>query len=252
MITRNQLPIFLSGLAVLGMLFLSVPADARKAKARTIKHIDPVRVETPQGTAPRLPWQVWATYSDGTGEWRQVKWTNSLRETEDEEAALPVGTAYSVRGYVIGDNTSDNGYPIDAAVTVVASAWDVPSQVPVAHTLPLGSVRLIGDNRLTSNRDLDVKNLLSLDVTQQLYNYRDTYGLSTEGYTRSDGWDSPTTKLKGHGSGHYMSALAFAYAGTDDPATKAALKKNIRRMVDELRYCQELTFVWNDSLGRYW
>ena len=33
-----------------------------------------------------------------------------------------------------------------------------------------------------------------------------------EGYTRSDGWDSPETKLKGHGSGHYMSALALAYA----------------------------------------
>ena len=48
-----------------------------------------------------------------------------------------------------------------------------------------------------------------------------------------------------------MSALAFAYAGTDDPALKAALKANIKRMVDELRYCQELTFVWDPALGRY-
>ena len=228
-----------------------LPARSRKKAQRTIRETAPVLVETPEGTAPRLPYLVWVTYADNTGEWRQVKWTNSLRETEEEEAALPAGSEYSVQGYVLGDNTTDNGYPLEAKVKVVAGAGKVPATVPAAQPLPLGSVRLIGDNRLTSNRDLDVRNLLALDITQQLYNYRDTYGLSTEGYTVSDGWDSPTTKLKGHGSGHYMSALAFAYAGTDDPAVKAALKERIRRMVDELRACQELTFVWDDNLGRY-
>ena len=213
------------------------PASARKKAPRTIRETAPVLVEAPAGTAPRLPYQVWVTYADGTGEWRQVKWTNSLRETEEEEAALPAGTEYAVQGYVLGDNTTDNGYPLEARVKVVAGAGKVPATTPAAQPLPLGSVRLIGDNRLTSNRDLDVRNLLALDVTQQPYNYRDTYGLSTEGYTVSDGWDSPTTKLKGHGSGHYMSALAFAYAGTDDPAVKAALKERIQRMVDELRAC---------------
>ena len=219
-------------------------------KTRTISAVPAVQVETPQGTAPRLPWQVYVTYADGTHEWRQVKWTNTLRETEEEEASLPAGSTYTVQGYILGDNSTENGYPLEAAVTVVEGAWEVPAQ-PLAHTLPLGDVKLIGNNRLTSNRDLDIRNLLSLDVTQQLYNYRDTYGLSTEGYMESDGWDSPTTKLKGHGSGHYMSALAFAYASTEDPELKAALKANIRRMVDELRACQELTFVYDKSLGRY-
>jgi DUF1680 family protein len=176
---------------------------------------------------------------------------NSARETEEQESGMAVGSEYTVRGYIIGDSTEAEGYPLDAQVKVVGTAWEVPARVPQAQPLPLGSVRLIGDNRLTSNRDLDIQNLLSLDITQELYNYRDTYGLSTDGYTRSNGWDSPTTKLKGHGSGHYMSALAFAYAGTDDPSLKAALKANIKRMVDELRYCQELTFVWDPALGRY-
>ena len=220
-------------------------------KVRTISSVPEVKVETPQGTAPRLPWQVYVSYADGTKEWRQVKWTNTLRETEEEEAALPAGSTYTVRGYILGDNTSENGYPLDASVTVVDGAWEVPAQTPVALPLPLGDVRLIGNNRLTSNRDMDIRNLLSLDITQQLYNYRDTYGLSTEGYTESDGWDSPTTKLKGHGSGHYMSALAFAYASTEDPGQKEALKANIRRMVDELRACQEMTFVFDKKLGRY-
>ena len=208
-------------------------------------------METPEGTAPRLPYLVSVTYADGSKEWRQVKWMNSERETEEQEAGMAVGSEYTVRGYIIGDSTEAEGYPLDAQVKVVGTAWEVPARVPQAQPLPLGSVRLIGDNRLTSNRDLDIQNLLSLDITQELYNYRDTYGLSTDGYTRSNGWDSPTTKLKGHGSGHYMSALAFAYVGTDDPALKAALKANIKRMVDELRFCQELTFVWDPALGRY-
>ena len=238
-------------LSLLVLVAAPLPARSGKNVPRTIRETAPVLVETPVGTAPKLPYQVWVTYADNTGEWRQVKWTNSLRETEEEEAALPAGSEYTVQGYVIGDNSTDNGFPLEAKVKVVAGAGQVPAAAPVAQPLPLGSVRLIGDNRLTSNRDLDVRNLLALDVTQQLYNYRDTYGLSTEGYKVSDGWDSPTTKLKGHGSGHYMSALAFAYAGTDDPAVKAALKERIQRMVDELRACQELTFVWDEGLGRY-
>lgn len=222
-----------------------------KAKKRSIKKIESITVETPQGTAPRLPWQVWVVYTDGTGEWRQTKWLNSARATEEEQASYPVGKEYTVEGVIIGDNTTDNGYPISATVHVVAGQWNVPSNKPMAEPLPLGSVHITGNNRLTSNRDIDIRRLLSLDVTQQLYNYRDTYGLPTDGYRRSDGWDSPTTKLKGHGTGHYLSALAFAYAGTDDASLKAQLKANIKRMVDEMRECQERTFVYSDSLGRY-
>ena len=235
----------LSFLVLVTVQFSSCSAD------KTILKVNTVFVETPAGTAPRLPYQVWVTYADRSGGWRQVKWDNALRETEEEEAALPAGTVYSVRGYILGDNVTEEGFPLDANVTVVDVEEPVPAQVPVARPLPLGSVRLIGDNRLTGNRDLDIKNLLSLDISKYLYNYRDTYGLPTEGYSVAEGWDSPTTKLKGHGSGHYMSALAFAYAGTDDPGLKEALMERIRRMVDELRACQELTFVWDDNLGRY-
>jgi DUF1680 family protein len=231
--------------ALSGGLFCSCSGD------KTIHKVNTVLVEAPAGTAPRLPYQVWVTYADRSGGWRQVKWDNALRETEEEEAALPAGTVYSVWGQILGDNVTEEGLPLDAVVRVVDAEDPVPAPEPVARPLPLGSVRLIGDNRLTGNRDLDVQNLLSLDITKYLYNYRDTYGLPTDGYLVAEGWDSPTTKLKGHGSGHYMSALAFAYAGTDDPELKAALKDNIRRMVDELRACQEMTFVWDDALGRY-
>lgn len=224
------------------------------SKDRNIVKVETIVVETPAGTAPRLPWRVLVKYSDGHQDWRQTRWSNSLRETEQEEADIekyPAGSTYTVGGYIIGDNTGDNGYPITAEVKVVDTPWKVPAPEAVAKPLPLCDVRIIGDNRLTNNRNLDINAILSWDVRQQLYNYRDTYGLSTEGYPVSDGWDSPDTKLKGHGSGHYMSALAFAYASTDDPEIKARLKANIKTMVDGLRECQERTFVYDEKLGRY-
>lgn len=215
---------------------------------------EPVHVKTPVGTAPRLPYQLWVTYTDGSNEYRQVRWTNAAPDTEQAQADAaqnPVGTEYEVKGYITGDNSTSLGFPVSAQVQVVDGYYSTPAVKPVAEPLPLNKVHINGDNRLTHNRNLDIDHLLSLDIRQQLYNYRDTYGLPTESYPEADGWDSPTTKLKGHGSGHYMSALAMAYASCTDVKKKARLKANIRTMVDELRCCQERTFVYDKTLGRY-
>ena len=219
-----------------------------------IVNTEPVCIETPVGHAPRLPYQLWVTDANGHSEYRQVKWMNTSEATEQAEAnpnINPVGTIYKVRGFILGDNTTPNGYPVSAEVRVM-EVTEEERIVPVAKPLPLNAVSIDGENRLTQNRDLDIDQLISLPVKQQLYNYRDTYGLSTEGYPESDGWDSPTTKLKGHGSGHYMSALAFAFASCQDKTKKDILRRNIIQMVDGLRECQERTFVWNEQLGRYW
>lgn len=221
---------------------------------RTISKVEAISVDCPVGTAPRLPNLVWVTYSDGYSEYRQVRWANAPLADEQAEADAqkhPAGSQYEIGGFVIGDETTDNGYPVKAQIKVVAEGYQTPEK-EVAHTFSLADVSIDGDNRLTHNRDEAIREICSWDVTQQLYNYRDTYGLSTEGYTKSDGWDSPDTKLKGHGSGHYMSAIAQAYAVATNPEQKAILRKNITRMVNELRQCQEKTFVYNKDLKRNW
>ena len=221
---------------------------------RTISKVEAISVDCPEGTAPRLPNLVWVTYSDGYSEYRQVRWANAPLADEQAEADAqkhPAGSQYEIGGLVIGDETTDNGYPVKAQIKVVAEGYQAPEK-EVAHTFSLADVSIDGDNRLTHNRDEALREICSWDVTQQLYNYRDTYGLSTEGYTKSDGWDSPDTKLKGHGSGHYMSAIAQAYAVATNPEQKAILRKNITRMVNELRECQEKTFVYNKELKRNW
>lgn len=221
---------------------------------RTISKVEAISVDCPEGTAPRLPNLVWVTYSDGYSEYRQVRWANAPLADEQAEADAqkhPAGSQYEIGGFVIGDETTDNGYPVKAQIKVVAEGYQTPEK-EVAHIFSLADVSIDGDNRLTHNRDEAIREICSWDVTQQLYNYRDTYGLSTEGYTKSDGWDSPDTKLKGHGSGHYMSAIAQAYAVATNPEQKAILRKNITRMVNELRQCQEKTFVYNKDLKRNW
>lgn len=221
---------------------------------RTISKVEAISVDCPVGTTPRLPNLVWVTYSDGYSEYRQVRWANAPLADEQAEADAqkhPAGSQYEIGGFVIGDETTDNGYPVKAQIKVVAEGYQTPEK-EVAHTFSLADVSIDGDNRLTHNRDEALREICSWDVTQQLYNYRDTYGLSTEGYTKSDGWDSPDTKLKGHGSGHYMSAIAQAYAVATNPEQKAILRKNITRMVNELRQYQEMTFVYNKELKRNW
>ena len=245
---------------VAGILSAMMVLGASAASSRYITKVATVSVTTPVGNVPQLPYQLWVIYSDDSGEYRQVRWMNASETTEQAEAnpaINPVGTIYKVRGFILGDNTTSNGYPITAEVRVVDTVHSSQfiihnTPIPQAEPLPLNMVSIDGENRLTHNRDLDIDQLISLPVKQQLYNYRDTYGLSTEGYPESDGWDSPTTKLKGHGSGHYMSAMAMAFASCQDPDKKAILKQHIIEMVDGLRECQERTFVWNEQLGRYW
>ena len=244
-------------LAFCGLMMLaslcSCGSGSRAAKG--IKNVEKVVVQSPEGTVPRLPYQLWVTYNDGTGAYRQVRWSNAALAVEKEQsdpALYPAGKKYTIEGHITGDNTTPKGYPVTAKITVVKGEYEVPGNVLKAEPLPLDKVVINGDNRLTSNRDMLIEQVLSWDITQQLYNYRDTYGMSTKGYTEADGWDSPTTKLKGHGSGHYMSALAFAFASAVKPEHKAALRERMKRMTDELRACQEKTFVWNEELGRYW
>ena len=53
---------------------------------RSIKSVQAVSVEVPVGNVPRLPYRLWVEYSDGKGEYRQVKWLNASEATEKAEA----------------------------------------------------------------------------------------------------------------------------------------------------------------------
>ncbi|MBN1307514.1 MAG: glycoside hydrolase family 127 protein [Chitinispirillaceae bacterium] len=78
--------------------------------------------------------------------------------------------------------------------------------------------------------------LNAMNVKNFLYNFRKTYGLSTSGYGTCGVWEAPDCNLRGHATGHVLSALALNYAATKN----AAIKAKIRQLVDGLDTCQQL------------
>lgn len=227
-----------------------VRIPAYPPEGRAIVSYDPINVECPAGNAPKLPNQIKVYYSNGDSELRRIKWEGYSVADQTTQAGYPVGHEYTLNGNIQGDNATVNGYQVAANITVVAAEKnnEVPSNEPVAETLPLSKVTLNNDpdgeqNRLTLNTESHIQYILGVDVTRMLYNYRDTFGLSTEGYATPGGWDSPTTKLKGHGYGHYLSGLALAYASDAKPDEREQLLSRMKRMTDEMREMQEMTFV---------
>ena len=100
---------------------------------------------------------------------------------------------------------------------------------------PLDQVTLqAGTAPFTGNRDRMYAYLLFLDNDRMLYNFRVTAGLATLGAQPLGGWDAPDVKLRGHSTGHYLKALAQAYASSGN----AQFKTKIDSMIAELGKCQ--------------
>lgn len=77
--------------------------------------------------------------------------------------------------------------------------------------------------------------LAQVDVNQLLYSFRKVAGIDTKNAKAMTGWDAPECNLKGHTTGHYLSALSFAFYVTND----ACYQKKTAALVTGLQECQE-------------
>ena len=68
--------------------------------------------------------------------------------------------------------------------------------------------------------ELDQKYLLALDVDRLLHNFRKNAGLPSSARPLG-GWEEPKVELRGHFTGHYLSACALMYASTGDERFKS-------------------------------
>jgi uncharacterized protein len=88
------------------------------------------------------------------------------------------------------------------------------------------------DTPFIKNRDKFIRVLAETDPDRFLYMFRDAFGQQQpEGVRPLGGWDSRKTKLRGHATGHYLSAVAQAYAGTAGDET---LHTNFLQKMDYL------------------
>jgi DUF1680 family protein len=97
---------------------------------------------------------------------------------------------------------------------------------------PLTDVRLL-DGPFRDAMLRDQKYLLSLDPDRLLRNFRVNVKLPTDAKPYG-GWESPTTELRGHAVGHYLSACSMMYASTGNPK----LKQQVDSIVAGMAVCQ--------------
>jgi DUF1680 family protein len=115
---------------------------------------------------------------------------------------------------------------LTAAVTLSAQP-----QTRVITPFALKQVTLL-PSQFKSNMDKTCSYLLFLNTNTMLYSFRANYGLPTKGAQQAGGWES--MDVRGHWVGHWLSALAQAYAATGDEKYK--LKADT--IVSELAICQ--------------
>ncbi|WP_433368638.1 beta-L-arabinofuranosidase domain-containing protein [Actinoplanes sp. CA-142083] len=117
-------------------------------------------------------------------------------------------------------------------VALPAAAAARPDTGVSAYAFPLTAVRLL-TSPFTANAGRTQSYLQFLDINRLLHTFRLNVGLSSTA-TACGGWESPTTELRGHSTGHYLSALAQAYVSTGD----ASYKTKGDSIVTVLAQCQ--------------
>ena len=115
-----------------------------------------------------------------------------------------------------------------AAVTVAAR----PDIGVALQPFPLADVRL-QTGPFLANATRTQSYLTFLDADRLLHTFRLNVGLPSSA-AACGGWESPSTELRGHSTGHVLSALAQAWAGTGT----AAFKTKGDYLVTSLAACQ--------------
>jgi DUF1680 family protein len=109
--------------------------------------------------------------------------------------------------------------------------------MPILEPFPLSDVELL-DPELLQKRAADREYLLKLTSDNLLRPYRFEAGLWSEPARPEDihwGWESPTSQLRGHFLGHWLSAASMHAAATGDRETRGKAEA----IVDGLALCQE-------------
>ena len=225
------------------------PTEAQLYNTYLVQVSD-AEVETEVGNLPRLPSYVQGTYKDemkGKGPKVRVLWPAAT----DNSAVLKPGR-YTITGRVSGTL-----FQPKAVVTVKASGKSTTPSLKLA-AFDLDKVSLKTDahgheTQFIENRDKFINTLAKIDPNSFLYMFRHAFGQKQpEGAKPLGVWDSRDTKLRGHATGHYLTAIAQAYAGTGyDKALQANFSQKMEYMVNNLYELSQLSGKAKEAGGTH-
>ena len=204
----------------------------------TLTSVPDVSVTTSVGYLPRLPHYVPGVYRDGvTGPLLRVLWP-----APKETAQTSKPGSYTVIGKIPGTK-----FQSKAIVTVKPAGQIAKAKIQMAP-FALGQVVLdkdtkARDTQFVKNRDKFVLTLAETDPDRFLYNFRDAFGQpQPKGVKPLGVWDSQKTRLRGHGSGHYLSAIAQACASaTYDKELRKKFMQKMDYSIDTLYKLSQLS-----------
>ena len=207
-----------------------------------------VTVKTALGELPRLPSFIQGSYKDGiVGPKVRVIWPADA----DNEAVKKAGE-YTVTGRVPGTDLKPK-----ATVRVKGlETGTAPSQK--LEVFALNQVFLNNDDenhdtKFIENRDKFITTLAKTDPNSFLYMFRHAFGQEQPaGAVPLEVWDSKDTKLRGHATGHYLTAIAQSYASTGyDKSLQENFAQKMEYMVDELYELSQLSGKAKQAGGDY-
>ncbi|NEG96679.1 hypothetical protein GFD17_07930 [Bifidobacterium sp. SMB2] len=130
------------------------------------------------------------------------------------------GSAEGPVNDAMGDNDNDND--------------DFPAVKPTLRNIPLAAIRFDSHSTIGRNQLLRLEYLRSVDDDRLLYAFRQAAGLDTRGARPMTGWDSPDCLLRGHTTGHVLSAYALCVQATGDDK----IRRKLDYLVDALAEVQ--------------
>ncbi len=188
-----------------------------------VTEIYPISLSAVCGETACLPSASAVRTRDGRVIAQPLEWDGGLEHTWEQAGV------YEVRGKVKGTRISVAG---QVRVTDAPEAAALPE---IAAESCGGSAVLLEGSDFYDAQERMHTYLLHIDPDQWLYNFRRAAGLPDRGAPEMTGWDSPQGLLRGHSTGHCLSALALCFRATGDEA----IREKAAYMVDALKECQD-------------
>lgn len=210
--------------------------------------VSDIKVETVIGDLPRLPRYVKGTYGNGIeGPEVRVIWPAPT----DNSSVLKAGQ-YMVTGIVSGTDLKPK------AIITVKDAKEAATPELKLKAFNLDQVTLNADlhghnTKFIENREKFIKTLAETNPDSFLYMFRNAFGQKQPDNAEALGvWDTQDTKLRGHATGHYLTAIAQAYASTGyDSALHENFAKKMDYMVNTLYQLAQMSGQPREAGGLY-
>ncbi|WP_281233257.1 beta-L-arabinofuranosidase domain-containing protein [Flavobacterium gelatinilyticum] len=210
--------------------------------------VQDIKVETTAGYLPRIPSYVKGVYRDGVqGPEVRVIWPSP----KDNQEVLKAGQ-YTVTGIVSGTDLKPK-----AVITVKeAKTSKAPKRKLEAFNLDQVSLNKDNDGQQTKfieNRNKFITTLAATDPDSFLYMFRNAFGQQQPKEAEPLGvWDTQETKLRGHATGHYLTAIAQAYASTGyDKTLQANFADKMQYLVHTLYDLSQLSGQPKEVGGKF-